>query len=155
MLKKLFAFLLTASLMTAMPLEVFAAEPDTNGVIPEVTVTSEDDGIVPYSSISGYYSGTVTPQNPKVSVPLNSDGSGGVGITIVTECSVTEPIRVTATAYGGSKNATFIDNKKNNLISTNGTYYFVDGITHYGNNSVLFTFSNLHQNMKVTIHIYG
>lgn len=152
MTKKIFAVLLATLMLFAMSTTASAEETNTNVESFEITFVSEDSGIMPLSEISGYYSGTVSRYNPKCAVPLNSDGTGGVGITIVTSASYTEAIRVTAKAFNDSGSHLYIDNA---LISTIGTYYFVDGITQYNDKSVTFEFTNLTQDMNVTIYVYG
>lgn len=155
MIKKILALTLSTLIFISMPSVAFAAEGNIENPNSEVIQDcgyNSDEGIMPYSSISGYYNGTVGPSNPAVAVAVTSEGIGGTGITVQTSCSAgTYQLTLNAVAYGGVVNTSLIDNS---YISTNGTYYYHD-MKHYSPNVVYFNFGNLQHDMKVTIWIYG
>lgn len=99
-MKKFLSILLALLMLMSISATAFAAEPaediskkteatvynvvlNSDGI---VSVSDEDGGIMPLSSISGYASGSVTSSSPGFLVWVDASGIGGMGVTVKTSC---------------------------------------------------------------------
>ena len=166
-MKKLFSFLLAiATVLCVCSANVFAAEisPEkpnetidatmydvelnSNGI---VSITDENGGVVPLSTISGYSNGDLTDSSSGLLVWTDASGIGGMGVTITTSCST----------WNGTMTFDLIGNNgshpiKGEYISSNGSKEF-HNLLHTSPSYFLATFSGIPSGHTVhaQIWIYG
>lgn len=100
--RRLFSCLLALALCLSMSVSAFATEIETvdNTVAPVVykdnmdASSGDDSGIMPLSSLSGYAYQRIYKGNHIMFIDCDGSGIGGMGITIKTDCSTVNPIKV-------------------------------------------------------------
>lgn len=154
MFKRVLSLLIATATCLSMGLSAFASEATTSSAVNDSFATTDDSGIMPRGTISGYAYAVITPAKNYIIIPcsssVNKNETSGMGITIQTKCSQKELI-VGYSGYAEDYKASTI----NGSMKSEDEVYL--GGSQWGCNSyrINFTIPAGCPSFEVRVWIYG